>query len=148
MESRYLTQSAALRETRQQALAASTAQHEREWNEMAQRWNAGVARFVESVETIQKHCARLFPDWSAADAPSWTPPAETPAAVRFGQVDVRLAKIRGGIPDDPRLKPPATRVHLAAALAAARSFAAGAEGGRDAAGPRRSSRCRLRCCGC
>ena len=112
MESRYLAQSAALRETRQQALAASKAQHEREWNEMAQRWNAGVARFVEAVETIRKNCERLFPDWSAADAPSWTPPAEMPAAVRFGQINVQLAKIRGGIPDDPRLKPPATEFTL------------------------------------
>ncbi len=112
MESRYQAQSAALRETRQQALAASKAQHEREWNEMAQRWNAGVARFVEAVEAIRKNCERLFPDWNAADAPSWTPPAETPAAVRFGQINVQLAKIRGGIPDDPRLKPPATEFTL------------------------------------
>ena len=48
----------------------------------------------------------------AADAPSWTPPSETPAAVRFGQINVQLAKIRGGIPDDPRLKPPATEFTL------------------------------------
>ncbi|MGO9108796.1 MAG: hypothetical protein ACLP9L_06145, partial [Thermoguttaceae bacterium] len=112
METRYLAQSAVLRESRQQALAASKAQYEREWNEMAQRWNAGIALFVESVGTIQKNCARLFPDWSAADAPSWTPPTETPAAVRFGQIDVPLAKIRGGIPDDPRLKPPASEFTL------------------------------------
>ena len=112
MEGRYLAQSAALRETREQALAAGKAQHEREWTEMAQRWNAGVARFVEAVESIRQNCARLFPDWSAADAPSWTPPAETPAAVRFGQINVQMAKIRGGIPDDPRLKPPATEFIL------------------------------------
>ena len=35
-----------------------------------------------------------------------------PAAVRFGQINVQLAKIRGGIPDDPRLKPPATEFTL------------------------------------
>jgi ABC-type multidrug transport system fused ATPase/permease subunit len=112
MESRYQILSAALSETRQQTLATSKAQHEREWNEMAQRWNAGVARFVAAVETISKNCERLFPDWSAADAPSWTPPSEIPAAVRFGQINVQLAKIRGGIPDDPRLKPPATEFIL------------------------------------
>ena len=112
MESRYLAQSAADRETRQQALAASKCQHEREWNEMAQRWNAGVARFVEAVEAIRSNCERLFPDFNAADAPSWTPPSEMPAAVRFGQVNVQLAKIRGGIPDDPRLKPPAAEFTL------------------------------------
>jgi DNA segregation ATPase FtsK/SpoIIIE, S-DNA-T family len=112
MESRYMAQSAALRETRQRALAANNEQHERAWNEMAQRWNAGVARFVEAVDAIRKNCERLFPDWNAGDAPSWTPPAETPAAVRFGQIIVQLAKIRGGIPDDPRLKPPATEFTL------------------------------------
>ena len=112
MESRYLAQSAALREARQQALASSKAQHEREWTEMAQRWNTGVARFVEAVEAIRKNCERLFTDWTAADAPSWTPPSETPVAVRFGQITVQLAKIRGGIPDDPRLKPPAAEFTL------------------------------------
>src|SRR5208282_1726376 len=112
MESRYLAQSAALRETRQQALAASKAQHEREWNEMAQRWNSGVARFIESVEAIRKNCERLFPDLSVADGPSWSPPAEIPAAVRFRQIVVQLARIRGRIPDDPRLQPPATEFTL------------------------------------
>src|SRR5208337_751655 len=95
-----------------QALAASKAQHEREWNEMAQRWNAGVARFIESADVIRKNCDRLFPQWNAADAPSWSPPRETPAAIRFGQINVQLARIRGGIPDDPRLKPPATEFTL------------------------------------
>jgi hypothetical protein len=112
MESRYLAQSAALRETRQQALAAGKAQHDRQWSEMAQRWTAGLARFVEAVEVIRKNCQRLFPDFNAADAPAWAPPVEAPAAVRFGQIDVQLAKIRGGIPDDPRLKPPATEFTL------------------------------------
>ena len=39
-------------------------------------------------------------------------PSEMPAAVRFGQITVQLAKIRGGIPDDPRLKPPAAEFTL------------------------------------
>ena len=112
MEGRYLAQSASLRETRQQTLAASKAQYEREWTEMAQRWNTGIACFVEAVEAIRTNCERLFPDWNAADAPSWTPPVEMPAAVRFGQITVQLAKIRGGIPDDPRLKPPAAEFIL------------------------------------
>jgi ABC-type multidrug transport system fused ATPase/permease subunit len=112
LESRYQAQSAALRETRQQALAASKSQHEQEWNDMAQRWNAGIARFVEAVETIRSNCERMFPDWNADDASSWAPPAAAPAAVRFGQITVQLAKIRGGIPDDPRLKPPATEFTL------------------------------------
>jgi DNA segregation ATPase FtsK/SpoIIIE, S-DNA-T family len=112
MENRYLAQSAALKETRQQALNASKSQHEREWNEMAQRWHAGMARFVEAVETINANCGRLFPNWLTDDAPSWTPPAAVPAAVRFGQITVQLAKIRGGIPDDPRLKPPAAEFML------------------------------------
>ncbi|MEI8373656.1 MAG: FtsK/SpoIIIE domain-containing protein [Planctomycetota bacterium] len=112
VESRHLAQSAALRETCQRALAASKAQHEYQWNEMAQRWNAGVARFVEAVESIRKNCERLFPDWHAADAPSWTPPSEMPAAIRFGQINVQLSKIHGGIPEDPRLKLPATEFIL------------------------------------
>ena len=112
LEGRYTADSAALREQYQQTLAASKAQHEREWNEMAQRWTSGLARFVESVETIRTNCHRLFPDWNAADSSSWTPPEQTPVAVRFGEIDVQLGKIRGGLPDDPRLKPPADEFHL------------------------------------
>jgi hypothetical protein len=112
LEERFKTQTAALREQYEQTLAASKEQHEREWNEMAERWTSGVARFVEGAEAVRANCERLFPDWNADDATTWTPPDATPVAVRFGQVNVQLSKIRGGIPDEPRLKPPAAEFAL------------------------------------
>ena len=111
-EERYKSASAALREQYDLTLAASKAQHERDWNEMAERWTNGLAQFVEGAEIIRENCSRLFPDWNAAEAGSWTPPDATPVAVRFGQINVQLSKIRGGIPDDPRLKPPAAEFVL------------------------------------
>ena len=116
LEDRFKTASAALREQYEQALAASKAQHEREWNEMAERWTKGLAQFIAGTETVRENCERLFPDWNAAEAGSWTPPDATPVAVRFGQINVQLSKIRGGIPDDPRLKPPATEFVLPVVL--------------------------------
>jgi len=106
LEARFTAASAALREQYQQTIAASKAQHEQQWNEMAQRWTSGVARVLEAAETIRTNCTQLFPDWNAADSTSWNPPDKTPAAVRFGQITVQMSKVRGGIPDDPRLKPP------------------------------------------
>ena len=79
---------------------------------MAQRWTSGLARFVEALATIRSNCQQLFPDWNASDSTSWTPPERTPLAVRFGHINVQMSKIRGGIPDDPRLKPPATEFLL------------------------------------
>jgi energy-coupling factor transporter ATP-binding protein EcfA2 len=112
LEARYTAASAALRQEYEQKLAAGKAQHEREWKEMAERWTTGLARFAAGTETIRDKCHQLFPDWNAADAASWTPPEKTPVAVRFGQIEVQLSKIRGGIPDDPRLKPPAAEYLL------------------------------------
>jgi hypothetical protein len=112
LEERFKTQSAALREQYEQTLAASKVEHEQEWNEMAERWTSGVARFVEGAETVRENCERLFPDWNAEDATNWTPPDATPVAIRFGQINVQLSKIRGGVPDDPRLKPPANEFPL------------------------------------
>ena len=74
-------------------------------------------------------------------------PLETPAAVRFGQINVQLAKIRGGIPDDPRLKPPAAEFTLPLLLPLPDHSLLLLKSG-EAAGPRPSSRCRPRCCGC
>ncbi len=108
LESRYKADSAALREKYEQTQQASKARHDSEWNEMAERWTSGVAHFAAGTETIRERCDDLFPDWSATDAASWTPPEITPVAIRVGQINVELSKIRGGIPDDPRLKPPAT----------------------------------------
>jgi DNA segregation ATPase FtsK/SpoIIIE, S-DNA-T family len=116
LEARYTAATAALREQYEQTLAASKAQHEREWSEMAERWNGGVAQFVAGAETIRTNCEQLFTDWNAADAAadssSWTPPDKTPLAIRFGKVTVQMSKIRGGIPADPRLRPPAAEVVL------------------------------------
>jgi S-DNA-T family DNA segregation ATPase FtsK/SpoIIIE len=112
LEVRYTASCAELGGQRERTLDGSKAQHEREWSEMAERWTSGLARFAAAVETIRENCDRLFPDWNAADAGSWTPPEKTPVAVRFGQINVQLGKIRGGIPDDPRLKPPAAEFPL------------------------------------
>ncbi len=106
LEARFTAASAALREQHEQTVAASKAQHEQQWGEMAQRWTSGVARVLEAAEYIRTNCTQLFPDWNAADSTSWNPPDKTPPAVRFGQITVQMGKVRGGIPDDPRLKPP------------------------------------------
>ena len=71
-------------------------------------------------------CEQLFPTWDGPAAAGqwhhWTPPAEIPAAVRFGQGEVQLAQIEGGLPEDPRLLPAADRLHAALACSPSRSI--------------------------
>ena len=85
---------------------------ERQWAEMTERWQSGLERFQSSLAEIGRRCEQLFPDWGSPAAADqwrhWTPPTEIPPAVRFGQGEVQLSQIPGGLPKDPRLLPAQT----------------------------------------
>ena len=65
---------------------------------------AACERFQASVERDPRPLRGLFPAWDAPAWQHWTPPAEIPPAIRFGQGEVSLARIEGGLPDG---RPPA-----------------------------------------
>ncbi len=106
LESRDAAASQSLRRQRDETIEASRRQCEQEWAEMADRWRSGLERFQASVERIRGGCDRLFCGWDAQDWEHWTPPAEIPPAIRFGHGAVQLAHLEGGLPQDPRLRPP------------------------------------------
>ena len=106
LESGHAAASQALVEQQDETLAANQRQYEQRQAEMADRWLSGLRRFQEAAERIGRGCDRLFPAWDAPAWQHWTPPAEIPPAIRFGQGAVQLARIEGGVPEDPRLQPP------------------------------------------
>ncbi len=67
---------------------------------------AGWSGSAPRLEEIADDCQRLFPDWHTEELNlARKPAAETPVAVRFGQAEIKLAKPRGGVPKDERLRP-------------------------------------------
>lgn len=112
LEDQYTAKSEAIRQDHARAMAESRARYERDWAEMAGRWRSGLERFRAGVKEIADDCQRLFPDWNTEDWSRWKPAAEIPAAVRFGQAEIKLDKIRGGVPKDERLRPAQTDFSL------------------------------------
>jgi S-DNA-T family DNA segregation ATPase FtsK/SpoIIIE len=77
----------------------------REWENMSQRWLAGMERFRAGVEQINLSCQNLFPDWHTSDWGRWSPPADIPQAIQLGASKLELARIKDGLSADERLLP-------------------------------------------
>ena len=112
LESGYAAASQALVRQHDEAIAANQRQNEQQRAETADRWLTGLRRFQAASERMAAGCDRLFPPWDAPLWQHWTPPAEIPPAIRFGQGDVRLERIEGGMPEDERLRPPRSEFTL------------------------------------
>jgi ABC-type multidrug transport system fused ATPase/permease subunit len=81
----------------------AAARRDRDWGAMLERWNAGLRLMAEACARIDQECAVRFFDWHASDK-TWSPPIEVPPAVRFGSVNVELARIPHGPPRDAALR--------------------------------------------
>jgi energy-coupling factor transporter ATP-binding protein EcfA2 len=106
------TASQALTRQHDEEIAANQRQYQQQQAEMADRWQTGLRRFQAAAERIAAGCDRLFPPWDAPAWRHWTPPAEIPPAIRFGHGAVELARIKGGMPEDERLRPPSSEFTL------------------------------------
>jgi hypothetical protein len=105
IENRYRTEAERLRQHQAQVLEENRQRFRREWSEMADRWQTGMERFRASTDELQAACQEMFPDWNTDDWNRYTAPAAIPPIVRFGQSPIRLADIKGGVPEDERLRP-------------------------------------------
>jgi hypothetical protein len=104
----YRIQTERLADQRQHRLAASHEQFRSAWDEATDRWYGGMALFYSQLQQISLVCDHWFPDWDAVDWERWTPPAGPAPPIRLGQTPVDLARIPGGLPNDPRLRPSLT----------------------------------------
>ena len=84
-----------------EAEAAQTAEFAR----LSEAWHAAVARLRAEWEAIAAANEARFPDWSGPGWRHWSPPADVPGGMRFGELDVDLGRWPDGAPRDPRLEP-------------------------------------------
>jgi DNA segregation ATPase FtsK/SpoIIIE, S-DNA-T family len=112
LNKRFAAESERIRTEHALAIRENEDRWRREWTEMSQRWFSGIERFRAAVEQIDRACFDLFPDWHTSDWSRWTTPTETPRAFRLGSGKVELARIKGGVSEDGRLRPAQTEFDL------------------------------------
>ena len=81
------------------------AEHDRDWESLADRWRSGLAELNEAWDRLHAECERLFPDWNVTEYADWPRPTEAAPAIEFGQLSLDLSQIKNGIPQDERLRP-------------------------------------------
>lgn len=83
---------------------SSQALHDRKWSELESDWKRGTADTFAMIHKINNECGRLFPDWTDSTWDHWSPPTTFAPAIPFGRLQVDMAGIPGGIPEDDRLR--------------------------------------------
>ncbi len=99
-----------------QRIQAARDEHDRNWELLNERWQAGLAGLNESWDQIREECERLFPDWNTTEFESWPAPTEAAPAIQFGNVTLDLAQVKNGLSSDQRLRPVETALHLPAMM--------------------------------
>jgi DNA segregation ATPase FtsK/SpoIIIE, S-DNA-T family len=97
-------------------VAKTAAEREQFHKDTVERWMSGIARFEQGVIDLQQASDDLFLDWTKPELPKWLPPLSVPRGLRFGQFEVNLAQIKGGIPESEALRPKQTSFRLPALL--------------------------------
>ncbi|MEO5714538.1 MAG: FtsK/SpoIIIE domain-containing protein [Luteolibacter sp.] len=70
--------------------------------ELSAPWQSGVRPLFEKLHSLDWTSRSRFPEWTPDFCENWTPPGQSPDAVRIGSVNVDAAKLAGGLPHDPR----------------------------------------------
>ncbi len=71
-------------------------------DDLSAPWQGGVLPLLEKLHSLDSASRSRFPQWTADFCEKWTPPEESPGAVRIGSIIVDAAKLAGGLPHDPR----------------------------------------------
>jgi hypothetical protein len=93
-----------LREAHGKRLEEIHAAHHKRWDRLAEAWGKAVGKALREADAITAEADHLYPPW---DAPSWenfSLPADAPPVLRFGSLDVRMAELPGGLPEDEGLR--------------------------------------------
>jgi DNA segregation ATPase FtsK/SpoIIIE, S-DNA-T family len=92
------------------------AEHDRDWESLAERWRMGLAELNDGWKRLEAECARLFPDWNITEYSEWTRPESAAPSIRFGKLSLDLSQIKNGISQDERLRPANTEMQLPALM--------------------------------
>lgn len=97
----YDRRSRQARETCDQRVADVQEAYDTGWRHLEQRWRDEMEELGRELGELQNRAAALWPAWEAF--PARGDPEDLPPAARFGQMDVNLASLPGGVPRDQRL---------------------------------------------
>ncbi len=78
--------------------------YDEQWRTFADSWRQGLAEVRQAVAAIGERDAQLFPAWDDSRLQAQLPATSVPPAIRFGQFNVRMADIPGGLVADERLR--------------------------------------------
>jgi hypothetical protein len=92
------------------------AEHDRDWETLAERWQSGLTDLNESWDRLYAERDRLFPDWNVTEFNAWPRPTEAAPAIQFGQLSLELSQIKNGISIDERLRPASTAIKVPALM--------------------------------
>ncbi|MGW8255974.1 MAG: FtsK/SpoIIIE domain-containing protein [Thermoguttaceae bacterium] len=112
IDTHFASETKRLGEQHALALKQNEEHWQRQWQDMADRWFAGIERFRAAIERIEQSCRELFPDWHTSDWNRWTMPAKIPPAIRLGASNLDLSQIEHGLPEDENLLPSQTEFIL------------------------------------
>jgi S-DNA-T family DNA segregation ATPase FtsK/SpoIIIE len=76
---------------------------EQAFTTLAERWKTGIAPVAAIVQENSKQNWQFFPAWNDPRWHNWQPPTAPPPTLRFGQFNVDLRHIPGGISSEERL---------------------------------------------
>ncbi|MEN6459688.1 MAG: FtsK/SpoIIIE domain-containing protein [Thermoguttaceae bacterium] len=116
LDERFAADSQRIETHHRHVVDESRQRFERAWADMAERWRTGIEQFSQAADQSDEVCRHVFPNWASPAWEVWKPPTDTPTAIPFGYGQVRLESIRGGSPDDERLRPAKTAFSLPIAL--------------------------------
>ncbi len=92
--------------TRREGDAGATTQHAAAMDSLAAEWKQAVGPPLAALASLAPQAAERFPAWNEEAIAAWTPPADAVPAVPIGHVEVEVATLAGGLPQDPRLALP------------------------------------------
>jgi hypothetical protein len=104
VQTRFDTDSRRAEGRRARALEESAQTHEQEWRWTATAWRDGLAQFAAEAAALNQTDRERFPGWESTSWARWLPPTHLPPVVRFGCIQVDLAKIQDGLPGHARLR--------------------------------------------
>ncbi len=109
----------------------------REWDELKTRWHEGIRRVAAGVAELNTESDRLFPPWTSPAWNDWRPATMAPPSIRFGQMQIEMQQVPGGVSDEPELNDDVPEQFTLPALVdfprAGSLLVQAAGGGRDAA---------------
>ncbi|HZY84416.1 MAG TPA: hypothetical protein VFE78_06275, partial [Gemmataceae bacterium] len=88
----------------QSRLSQALARHDADHAKMAAEWRQGVAELRAVIDALNAEARQLFPPWDDPAWDNWSPPAELPPVLRYGEYRVAQAAIPHAVPVGPELR--------------------------------------------